>query len=350
MAIEESLDVVEQIAEGLEAAHENGILHRDLKPSNVKITPEGKAKILDFGLAKALDGEGRAQDLERSPTITARNLTEAGVVFGTIPYMSPEQARGRPVDRRSDIWALGCVLYECLAGRRAFEGDTASDTIVEILERNPDWDALPKRTPPRVRELLERCLEKDLRRRVRDAGDVRIELERAREAREWTTSGPLRAGLTAREQRGRRTVPWTIAGLSSAVAIVAIVVAALAVARASRSSSSDRHRSPVALRVDVTDPDIPRAPSTDNATIAISPDGTTVAYLGRTPGASLFDSTFYVRTADAVNASVLIEHLTTSFGVYDAFFSPDGKWIGFRRKGSTRSRFPGAARSCSPRT
>jgi serine/threonine protein kinase len=178
LPIDEALAVVEQIAAGLEAAHESGIIHRDLKPSNVKLTPDGKAKILDFGLAKALEEEPRAVDLERSPTVTA-HLTEAGMIFGTVPYMSPEQARGRPVDRRGDIWALGCLLYECLSGRRAFDGETATDVLAKILEREPDWRGLPARTPPRVRELLEKCLEKDLKHRARDAGDVRIELERA---------------------------------------------------------------------------------------------------------------------------------------------------------------------------
>src|SRR5262245_5437302 len=202
LPIDEAVSIVEQIAEGLEAAHESGVVHRDLKPSNIKITHAGQAKILDFGLAKAeRDGASRSSGSNGDtpagtgagvPAAVTGRYTEPGTVFGTIPYMSPEQARGRPVDKRTDIWSLGCVLYECLSGRRAFAGDTSADAGVEILEREPDWDALPARTPQRVRELLARCLEKDPRLRVRDAGDVRIELTRAREAREWTSTGSLR--------------------------------------------------------------------------------------------------------------------------------------------------------------
>src|SRR5437867_12243344 len=141
------------------------------------------------------------------------------MVLGTIPYMSPEQARGRAVDKRSDIWSLGCVLYECLSGRRAFDGDTATDVIAKILERDPDWEALPARTPPRVRELLERCLEKDPRRRVRDSGDVRMELERALAAREWTSSGAIRIPQGS-GPLWRSVLPWAVAALAVAAALL----------------------------------------------------------------------------------------------------------------------------------
>ena len=149
MPIDETLTVAAQIAEGLEAAHERGIVHRDLKPSNVMLLPDGKVKILDFGLAKALDAEPPILDLDHSPTVSVQHTTP-GTVIGTVPYMSPEQARGRPVDRRTDIWSLGCVLYECLTGRRAFDGETATDVLAKILERDPSWEALPARTPARV--------------------------------------------------------------------------------------------------------------------------------------------------------------------------------------------------------
>jgi len=176
LTLEETLDVCRQIAEGLEGAHEKGIIHRDLKPSNVKITPERKVKILDFGLAKALHDQVSEVDISKSPTITA-DMTEPGVILGTAAYMSPEQATGRPVDKRADIWAFGCILFECLAGKRAFAGDTVTESLAAILRGEPDWDSLPADTPGNVRTVLRRCLQKDSRERLRDIGDARIEIE-----------------------------------------------------------------------------------------------------------------------------------------------------------------------------
>jgi serine/threonine-protein kinase len=178
LPVEEALETCRQIAEGLEAAHEKGIVHRDLKPGNVMITPDGKIKILDFGLAKAYRGETTGVDIEKSPTITA-HMTEPGVILGTAAYMSPEQARGRPADRRADVWALGCILYECLAGKRAFEGDTISDTLAQVLKGEPDWAALPAATPGTVSALLRRCLQKNPRNRLHDIADARIEIDEA---------------------------------------------------------------------------------------------------------------------------------------------------------------------------
>ncbi len=178
LPVDEALDVCRQIAAGLEAAHDQGIVHRDLKPGNVKLTPGGEVKVLDFGLAKG-DAAGSSAsnvNLSNSPTLTV-GATGVGVILGTAAYMSPEQARGRAMDRRTDIWALGCVLYECLTGRQAFAGETTSDMIARILQGEPEWNALPGRTPDRLRELLGRMLEKDPRKRLRDAGDVRLELE-----------------------------------------------------------------------------------------------------------------------------------------------------------------------------
>ena len=179
LPLSEAVAVAQQLADALDAAHSSGIIHRDLKPANIKLTPEGVVKVLDFGLAKAHAAEGAASDLSKSPTLTAGG-TDAGVILGTAAYMSPEQARGKALDKRTDIWAFGCVLYEMLAGRRAFGGETFSDTVATILEREPDWSALPPATPPSLRLLLRRSLEKDVKRRLRDIGD----------ARHWMDGGP----------------------------------------------------------------------------------------------------------------------------------------------------------------
>ena len=176
--IEDALPLALQITDALEGAHEKGIVHRDLKPANVMVSPEGKVKVLDFGLAKAWEeSPGSDADLTHSPTLTA-HMTQAGVILGTSSYMSPEQARGKPVDKRTDIWAFGCVLYEMLTGRAAFPGSDITEILAAVIRAEPDWSKLPIDLHQRVRDVLERCLEKELRNRCHDIADVRIDLER----------------------------------------------------------------------------------------------------------------------------------------------------------------------------
>src|SRR5262245_44531520 len=175
--IDEALPIARQIAEALEAAHEQGIIHRDLKPANIKVRPDATVKVLDFGLAKAL--EPAAGDVSQSPTITNAMMTRVGVLLGTAAYMSPEQARGKPVDKRSDLWAFGCVFYEMLTGKQAFRGDDITETLASIVKAEPDWEVLPADTPSNIRAMLFRCLQKDTKKRIRDAGDIVIECYQA---------------------------------------------------------------------------------------------------------------------------------------------------------------------------
>ncbi len=187
--LDDSLFSAQQIAQALEAAHEKNIVHRDLKPANVKFTTEGKVKLLDFGLAKALEGEAAESNLSSSPTISHAH-TQAGTVLGTAAYMSPEQAKGKETDKRGDIWAFGAVLYEMLTAKQAFGGETVTEMLAGVVRGEPDWSALPNETPAIVRRLLRRCLEKDVKQRLRDIGDARLEIEEA-------LANPASGGLVA---------------------------------------------------------------------------------------------------------------------------------------------------------
>ena len=237
LPLAEALRIGGQIAEALEAAHEKGIIHRDLKPANIKLSHDGNVKVLDFGLAKAFSSDGTGSDLSHLPTVTATDL-QAGAIVGTPAYMSPEQARGQAVDKRTDIWAFGCVLYEMLTGRAVFPGETISDTIAAILEREPEWGALPAHTPAGIRRLLRRCLDKDPNRRLHDIADARIEIDDVQ-------SGLQQDGRVAPAPAGSdERLAW-----ASALALVALIAAAIGVwalrpvPHGSRNAARNQHAS-----------------------------------------------------------------------------------------------------------
>ncbi len=211
--VDEALSIAKQIAEALEAAHEQGIVHRDLKPANVKVSDASTVKVLDFGLAKAMEPAAASGDVANSPTITSPVVTRAETVLGTAAYMSPEQARGKAVDKRTDIWAFGCVFYEMLTGGPAFPGETIADSVARIIERSPDFEALPGSMPPSVRRLVRRCLERDSRERLRDIGDARIEIgqalaaplaDAARQGSESAVTGVGASGNPVQDEERRR--------------------------------------------------------------------------------------------------------------------------------------------------
>ena len=302
--INEALTIARQIAEALEAAHDQGIIHRDLKPENIKVRTDGTVKVLDFGLAKALDPTSAATaDVTASPTITAPALmTGAGMIVGTAAYMSPEQARGKAVDRRTDIWAFGCVLFEMITGRRVFPGATVSDTIAAVLERSPDWTALPPATPPRVRHVLARCLDKDPKRRWRDIGDVRIELDDAE------VGHPQADGASPKTSRAAERAAWALL-VALAAAVAAVTTPMFRTAPA-----------PAEIRFNIL---FPRGVAPDFAQLAISPDGQQIVVA---PGFGLQQpSPLWLRPLASTSGRLL----TGTEGASFPFWSPDGRSIGF---------------------
>ena len=216
--LDEALPIAKQIAEALEAAHEHGIVHRDLKPANVKISPDGTVKVLDFGLAKVLDPTGASDPAGHSPTITAR-ATKHGTILGSAAYMPPEQARGKAVDRRADIWAFGIVLFEMLAGRRPFPGDETSDVLAAVLLQEIDWRALPAGTPPRLRWLLERCLERNPRQRLRDIGEARVAFDELGKDASPEAEAPVAPAGVLSAMRARARRPLTVVSAAALVAL-----------------------------------------------------------------------------------------------------------------------------------
>lgn len=233
---EEALPIAKQICEGLEYAHERGVIHRDLKPANIKITPDGGVKLLDFGLGKALESDATAGDISNSPTISYL-ATQAGIILGTAAYMSPEQAKGKAVDRRTDIWAFGCVLYEMLTGKHAFDGETVTDVLAAVVRAEPEWSQLPTSTPDRIRELLRLCLKKDAKQRLQAIGDARIAMEETlSDATGSTVAAGVLPGMPA-QNKWRRALPWYVTG-GLAIALVLAVVATSCERRSRRAQSS----------------------------------------------------------------------------------------------------------------
>jgi serine/threonine protein kinase len=302
--VEEALKLAIQIAEALEAAHEKGIIHRDLKPGNIKVTPEGKVKVLDFGLAKAFAGEQADLNLSNSPTLSEA-ATQHGVILGTAAYMSPEQARGESVDKKADIWAFGCVLFEMLTGRGTFEGRTVSDILASVIKVEPAWNRLPPNLHPRIRLLLERCLEKDAKNRYSSINDARVDVEKALADPSGVLVQP--GETTQPRNRLRLVLPW----VAVAVVLTAIIIG-LAVWKLKPSEPRKVTRFSYELPKDQQFGNLMQH------AIAVSPDGRQFVYST--------DAGLCLHSMDDTNARLLLE---TGGTQQQPFFSPDGKWIGF---------------------
>ena len=314
LPLEEARDIAVQIAEALEAAHDRGIVHRDLKPANVKLLPSGRIKVLDFGLAKAVLGEISSGSATALPTVTSAGPpTGMGVILGTAAYMSPEQAKGKPVDRRADLWSFGCLLFEMLAGRRPFDGETVSETLASVLKDAPEWGALPAGTPPAVRRVLARCLEKDPARRIRSAADAALDLQTPETAPPAQEASPRRSWL-----------PWALAA-GLALTLLAMLLRPSVPAPVSRSVELALPEGQIL---------------SDLAPPALSPDGTTIVLVSAgtsLPGSGKVrqeqaGSRLYLRSLGSFTA----EPVPGSEGASFPFWSPDSRQVGYFAAGELR--------------
>ncbi|MGH8235586.1 MAG: protein kinase domain-containing protein [Steroidobacteraceae bacterium] len=306
LPLDEILPVARQIADALGAAHALGIVHRDLKPANIKVRPDGTVKVLDFGLAKVLESTADAAGAPQSSAITGPTLTRVGMILGTAACMSPEQARGRDVDKRSDIWSFGCVLFEMLTGRHSFEGEDVSDTLATVLTKDPDWNLLPPNTPPQIRRLLRRCLVKDRARRLADVADARLELDEPLTAETNTHTRAWRSSVM-------RWLPWSIA--AGGVVTALWLIGSGAPVRP--AADTNVYRTSVLL------PErLGSARNLTGTTLALSPDGRYIAFVASDAGGQ---SRLWIRALDSLDARPLAG---TANG-QSPFWSPDSRWLAF---------------------
>ena len=311
--IDEALPIARQIAEALEVAHERGIVHRDIKPANIKLTEDGSVKVLDFGLAKILADDSVESDLSHSPTLIKG--TQAGVILGTAAYMSPEQARGKTVDKRADVWAFGCVLFEMLTGKKIFSGESLTDILAEVVKEEPHWSSLPPSTPPSIQRLLHRCLTKDPKQRLRDIGDARFEICE-------TVAGGFAPTLETKEStratssvKWREVLPWAIATIAILVTISVLYF----------RKSSPNVTSAGVTQFTLAQPTQGPLDLTFGGSILLSPDGTQIVNSIRIGG----NRQLYLRQL----SSGVAQLLDGAQGASDPFFSPDGKWLAFFANG-----------------
>jgi Tol biopolymer transport system component len=322
LSLDEVIPLARQIAEAIEYAHEHGVIHRDLKPSNIKITPAGLVKVLDFGLAKALEpGSGRSDEeasrADHSPTVSLA-ATASGIILGTAAYMSPEQAKGKPLDRRTDIWSFGVVLFEMLTGRRTFSGETVSETIAHVITQEPDWTLLPPTTPPRLRELLRRCLIKDPRNRLQAIGEARIALS---QVAELDSAGGESVDTAVPSFSRRRE------GVVFAVAVVSVIAAGALFVRERLTPAPEIRR----VQFDMPTPDFGGfGGGFPQGMVSLSPDGRHVAFVAIVDGKRML----WVHSFESGRARPLED--TEGIGPATLIWSPDGRWLAFTAGGRLR--------------